>query len=147
MKPLISSVTRRASETEAVARKLASMIKPDDVIAMYGSLGAGKTCFVKGLAKGLNAAQSVRSPTFTLINEYHGDLALYHLDLYRLNSPSEIEDIGWTEYLDCGGVLVIEWAEKVEKLLPEDRYDVHFQIVDLNTRKVEITGHGSAGHR
>ena len=138
MKQLLLAETSTETETEDIARELASALKPNDIVALYGPLGAGKTCFVRGLASGLGCRQPVRSPTFSLINEYQGQLPLYHIDLYRLEGSEEIEDLGWPEYLDSGGVLAIEWPEMIRNSLPIPRIEVYLSYLGENNRKVEI---------
>lgn len=130
--------TRSPEETENIGLELAAKLAQHDVVALYGSLGSGKTCFVKGMARGLNLSQSVKSPSFSIINEYPGETPLYHIDFYRLEKPAEIEDTGWSEYLEAGGIVVIEWAERVKNVLPYKRIDVYFEILDNNTRRLEI---------
>jgi tRNA threonylcarbamoyladenosine biosynthesis protein TsaE len=138
MKQLLLAETRSEAETEELAAELSAELNPGDVVALYGPLGAGKTSFVRGLAAGLNCVQPVRSPTFSLINEYSGRLPLYHFDFYRLDGNAEIDDLGWTDYLDSDGVLAIEWPEKVRKLLPIPRIEVYLSYLEGTSRKVEI---------
>jgi tRNA threonylcarbamoyladenosine biosynthesis protein TsaE len=138
MKQLLLAETRSEAETEEIASELAGELKPGDVIALYGPLGAGKTSFVRGLAFGLHCVQPVRSPTFSLINEYSGPLPLYHFDFYRLDGTAEIDDLGWTDYLENDGVLAIEWPEKVRKMLPIPRIEVYLSYLGGTSRKVEI---------
>jgi tRNA threonylcarbamoyladenosine biosynthesis protein TsaE len=111
--------TRSEAETAAVARRLAASLEPDTLILLFGDLGAGKTAFVRGLAEGLGANPgAVSSPTFTLIQQYAGGrLPLVHVDLYRLDDPREVEDLGLDE-LGAGGVLAVEWAEKLGRVPP-----------------------------
>ncbi len=130
--------TKKEQDTEALGRELAQALKPGDVLALHGELGAGKTCFVRGLAQGLNVQGPVSSPTFTLLNEYPGPLPLYHFDLYRLKSAAELEDLGYEEYFGSQGICVLEWAEKAALLLPEERWDIRFGIVSDRVRQVEI---------
>jgi tRNA threonylcarbamoyladenosine biosynthesis protein TsaE len=113
----MTATTASEAETGAVGRDLAARLRAGDVVLLYGDLGAGKTAFVKGLAEGLNVSRDdVSSPTFTLIQEYRGGrLPLYHADLYRINDPREIEDLGLDE-IAADGVLAIEWAEKLPAL-------------------------------
>jgi tRNA threonylcarbamoyladenosine biosynthesis protein TsaE len=132
-------VTRSAEETEALGESLARELGPGDVLALYGDLGAGKTCLVRGLARGLGAAGAVTSPTFTLVHEYPGPLPLYHLDLYRLGSAAELEDLGVEEYLFGAGVAAVEWAEKAGPLLPRRHWDVRFEILDGDERRLAVT--------
>ena len=115
----MSRTTTSESETIAVGRTLAATLSAGDVILLYGDLGAGKTAFVRGLAEGLGVpSDDVSSPTFTLIQEYRGGrLPLFHVDLYRLNDPREIDDLGLDE-LATDGVLAIEWAEKIPRATP-----------------------------
>ncbi|HEV7866492.1 MAG TPA: tRNA (adenosine(37)-N6)-threonylcarbamoyltransferase complex ATPase subunit type 1 TsaE [Chthoniobacteraceae bacterium] len=116
-----------AAATIAFGRSYAAGLVPGSVVALCGDLGAGKTHFVKGMAAGLGAAADVTSPTFTLIHEYLGGrLPLFHFDLYRLDSADELLRIGFDDYLDAGGVLVLEWADKFPTLLPEGTRWLHF---------------------
>ena len=108
---------------------------------MYGDLGAGKTAFVQGLAKGFNIFEPITSPTFTIVNEYDGDMPLYHFDVYRIADSDEMYEIGYEEYVDGNGVSVIEWAELIEDVLPPCRYEVVVSkdyAEDENYRKIEI---------
>ena len=106
--------TNSVAETEAVGERLADALSPGSVVALFGGLGAGKTAFVRGLARGLGSKDRVTSPTFTIVNEYSGRLALFHFDMYRLGGAEELFDIGWEDYLARGGVCVVEWSENVE---------------------------------
>ena len=109
--------THSESETEAVGEALATTLSPGTVIAFTGDLGAGKTAFTRGLARGLGISERVTSPTFTIVNEYEGGrLPLFHFDMYRLESSEELFDIGWEDYLR-GGVCAVEWSEKVADAL------------------------------
>ncbi len=110
--------THSESETEAVGEALAATLFPGTVIAFTGDLGAGKTAFTRGLARGLGIGERVTSPTFTIVNEYEGGrLPLFHFDMYRLESSEELFDIGWEDYLRRGGVCAVEWSEKVADAL------------------------------
>ncbi|MCI9605123.1 MAG: tRNA (adenosine(37)-N6)-threonylcarbamoyltransferase complex ATPase subunit type 1 TsaE [Oscillospiraceae bacterium] len=110
--------THSESETEAVGEALATTLSPGTVIAFTGDLGAGKTAFTRGLARGLGISERVTSPTFTIVNEYEGGrLPLFHFDMYRLESSEELFDIGWEDYLRRGGVCAVEWSEKVADAL------------------------------
>ena len=102
-------------ETEHLGECLARKLQPGDVVAYTGDLGAGKTAFTRGLARGLGISQQVTSPTFTIVNEYEGGrLPLFHFDLYRIGSPEELFDIGWEDYLSRGGVCAVEWSEHAD---------------------------------
>ena len=110
--------THSAAETEAVGEAMARGMTPGTVIAFTGDLGAGKTAFVRGLARGLGVTDRVTSPTFTIVNEYEGGrLPLFHFDMYRLGSSEELFDIGWEDYLSRGGICAVEWSERVSDAL------------------------------
>ena len=112
-------------DTEELGRRLGERVAPGTVIAYTGDLGAGKTAFTRGLAKGLGCTDRVTSPTFTIVNEYLGGrLPLFHFDMYRLPDSDALFDIGWEDYLDRGGVCAVEWSEQVEDALPEDTVTV-----------------------
>ena len=114
-------ISHSEAETEALGEKLArSLPERGAVIAMYGELGAGKTAFVRGLARGLEVDGTVTSPTFTIVNELYGKRDLFHFDMYRLGSADELFDIGWEDYLDRGGVCAVEWSENVADAIPPD---------------------------
>ena len=107
------------AETIAFAREWARTLRPNDIVALVGDLGAGKTHFVKGLLQGLESAEEATSPTFTLVHEYRrGRLPLFHFDFYRLKERSEVDKIGFDEYLEEGGITVIEWADRFPQALP-----------------------------
>ncbi len=113
-------ITNSEGETEALGVRLAEALAPGAVIAFTGGLGAGKTAFTRGLARGLGIADRVASPTFTIVNEYEGGrLPLFHFDMYRLGSSDELFDIGWEDYLARGGVCAVEWSENVAGALEE----------------------------
>ncbi len=120
-------VTRSADETRQLAAALAAELVPGDVLALLGDLGSGKTCFVQGLAQGLDCAGPVTSPTFTLINEYPGRLRVYHADLYRLHGPDEAQAAGLEECMQGAGITVIEWADRARVLWPERTIEIRFQ--------------------
>ncbi len=111
-------------ETAEIAGSFSASILPGDVITMNGDLGVGKTAFVQGLAKGLEIDEYLSSPTFTIVNCYEGRLPLYHFDVYRIDDPDEMYEIGYEEYIDGDGVCVIEWAENIAEILPRERYDI-----------------------
>ena len=119
-------ISPSAEHTRKWAIRLGKLLRGGDIIGLVGELGAGKTCFVRGLAEGLEVSRNawIRSPTFTLINEYHGRLPLYHIDLYRLESTREHEELNLREYLYSNGVSVIEWFE----YFPADEVDDHLEI-------------------
>ncbi len=108
------------TETEAAGQALAAKLRPGDVVAYRGDLGAGKTAFTRGLARGLGCHGRVTSPTFTIVNEYEGPTPLFHFDLYRLGGEEELWDIGWEDYLARNGVCAVEWSEIAPGTLPEN---------------------------
>ncbi len=111
-------VSNSEAETEALGAALAAQLTPGSIVAFTGDLGAGKTAFTRGLARGLGVTERVTSPTFTIVNEYEGGrLPLFHFDMYRLESSDELFDIGWEDYLSRGGVCAVEWSEKVSDAL------------------------------
>lgn len=135
-------VTNSPEETEALGEMLAGRLEPGTVIAFTGDLGAGKTAFVRGLARGLGIAERVTSPTFTIVNEYEGGrLPLFHFDMYRLGSADELFDIGWEDYLARGGVCAVEWSENVSDALEEGclRVDIRRGERD-DQRRITIEG-------
>ena len=113
---------------------------PNMIICLDGELGSGKTIFTKGIANALEIDQNITSPTFTIIKEYDGELPLYHMDVYRLDG--NVEGIGIEEYFNKGGVVVIEWADTIKNILPKERLDIKFKIVDENKRILILKPYG-----
>lgn len=138
----IEVISGSARETFEIARHIGDKAKSGDFFALSGELGSGKTCFTKGLASGLGVSDQyqITSPTFTLINEYPARCKLYHFDVYRLNGYSELEDLGFDEYLTSNGVIVVEWAEKIAQLIPDESIFINFEYVAENSRKIVIQG-------
>ena len=133
-------ITKSPEETEDVGFRLGTELKPNTVLAFTGDLGAGKTAFTRGLARGLGATERVTSPTYTIVNEYlSGRLPLFHFDMYRLSCSDELWDIGWEDYLARGGVCAVEWSENVEDAL-ENPVQICIQKLGQNTRKITISG-------
>ena len=135
--------TAGEEQTEALGFRLGQLIQPGAVIAYTGDLGAGKTAFTRGLARGLGIPDRVTSPTFTIVNEYEGGrLPLFHFDMYRLGSSDELFDIGWEDYLARGGVCAVEWSENVADAMPDGTVYVTIQRAPEgeNARKITITG-------
>jgi tRNA threonylcarbamoyladenosine biosynthesis protein TsaE len=147
MRKLMAKTSTFAGETEAIGREIARGLKAGDLIGLYGPVGAGKTTFVKGLAIGLNCRVPAKSPSFSLVNEYPGDIPLFHIDFYRLKTDAEIDDLGWTDYLDSDGIVVIEWADRAKNTLPSRTIDVYFTILDANSRRLEIFVNDDFGDR
>ena len=132
--------TRSEKETEALGERLAKCLRAGAVVALYGDLGAGKTAFVRGMARGLDIRESVSSPTFTIVNEYPGDPALFHFDMYRLKNAEELYGIGWEDYLDRNGICVTEWSERIEEALPEDAVRVTIERLGDSERSIRVEG-------
>ena len=132
--------THSAAETEALGERLAARLTGGEVIAYTGDLGAGKTAFTRGLARGLGITDRVTSPTFTIVNEYEGGrLPLFHFDMYRLSSSDELYDIGWEDYLERGGVCAVEWSENVPGAMA-GALTVSIEKLGDTDRKISIEG-------
>lgn len=131
-----------AEQTFATGFAIGKKAGEGDVFALTGELGAGKTCFTGGLARGLGVGENytITSPTFTLVNEYPGRCRLYHFDVYRLNQIGELDDLGYDEYVSGKGVVAIEWAEKITGALPSDAVLIRFGYIDENKRIISISG-------
>lgn len=131
--------------TKEIGEELGRRLVAGDVVALIGELGSGKTCFTQGLMKGLGVSIfNITSPTFVLINEYKGRLPVYHFDIYRLNNIREVIDLGYEEYFYGDGVTIIEWADKIEELLPEECIRVYLKIKGENEREIDIRGSASS---
>lgn len=120
----VERTTHSPEETRAWAAELANLLSPGSVLALHGDLGAGKTCFIQGLASGLDVRETVASPTYTLVHEYTGRLPLYHIDLYRIHDSEEALDIGLDEYISGNGVTAIEWADRAGDVLSADTWHI-----------------------
>ena len=137
--------TQSVDGTLALGERIGRALLPGTVIALVGTLGSGKTHLVKGIARG-NAAPAgveVTSPTFVLINEYPGRLRLYHIDVYRLRSPAELAALGFDEMTDAGGAVLVEWADRVSELLPDDHLHIEIEITGPASRRFTLDGSGS----
>lgn len=134
-------ITNTPEETESLGEQLGALLQPGTVLAYTGDLGAGKTAFTRGLARGLGICEQVTSPTFTLVNEYEtGRVPLFHFDMYRLGSSDELFDIGWEDYLARGGICAVEWSENVEDALDEDTIWVEiYRGKQENQREITIS--------
>lgn len=132
--------------TSELGSQIAKRLVAGDILAMWGDLGAGKTFLARSIARALGVPPSipVTSPTFTFINEYRGVIPIYHLDLYRLADPDEIDTLPWREALYGTGVAMIEWPERLGRQLPEERFDIQLTIVAEESRSVEIGAQGAA---
>ena len=138
-------LSHNETETEAIGAALAARLGPGDVVAYLGDLGAGKTAFTRGLARGLGCTGRVTSPTFTVVNEYEGRLPLFHFDLYRLEGEDALYDVGWEDYLDRGGVCAVEWSERAEAALPRETVWVSIRRCAESGDWRRITIEGRAG--
>ena len=133
-------LTNSPEQTEAVGQALGAVLMPGCVLAYTGDLGAGKTAFTRGLARGLGARDTVTSPTYTIVNEYlSGRMPLFHFDMYRLRSSDDLFDIGWEDYLERGGVCAVEWSENVDDAM-EDAVYVTIEKLGEDSRRITIEG-------
>jgi tRNA threonylcarbamoyladenosine biosynthesis protein TsaE len=139
-------VTRSEAETVSLGRTLAAELRPGDVVLLEGVLGAGKTALARGLAAGLGVPEEeVRSPTFTLVNPYDGRVPVYHVDLYRIENPRDLEELGLEELLGTDGVAIIEWAERLGRWRPPHAYVVRFEDRGGSERGIVIDDHRAPG--
>jgi tRNA threonylcarbamoyladenosine biosynthesis protein TsaE len=134
----IEITTRSPEETVKLGEKLARFLKSGTVIALKGTLGAGKTCLVKGIARGLGVTETVTSPTYTIIREYEGILPFYHIDAYRLSGDGEFESLGAEDLLYGEGVTAIEWSERIPLSIPQDAWTVELSLLEDGGRKIRI---------
>ena len=133
-------ITNSPLETEKVGEALGKSLQPGTILAYEGDLGAGKTAFTRGLARGLGCAEQVTSPTYTIVNEYlSGRMPLFHFDMYRLSCADDLWDIGWDDYLDRGGVCAVEWSENVEEAM-EGAIRVRIEKLGDTTRRITLEG-------
>ena len=128
------------AETEELGARLSARLPDGAVVAMYGDLGAGKTAFVRGMARGMGLDCRVSSPTFTIVNEYLGKRELIHFDMYRLSGADELFEIGWEDYLSRGAVCAVEWSEKVQDAFFGDEVTVSIEKLGDTRRKITIEG-------
>ncbi|MGI5935519.1 MAG: tRNA (adenosine(37)-N6)-threonylcarbamoyltransferase complex ATPase subunit type 1 TsaE [Oscillospiraceae bacterium] len=133
-------ITNSEEETEQAGAELARRLLPGAVVALYGDLGAGKTAFVRGMARGLGLNCRVSSPTFTIVNEYQGEVDLFHFDMYRLSGADELFNIGWEDYLARSGICAVEWSEKVQDAFYGDEVVVRIEKLSDNRRRISIEG-------
>jgi len=133
-------ITNSPVQTEAIGAAMGKIIEPGTVIAYRGDLGAGKTAFTRGLARGLGCTEIVTSPTYTIVNEYLGGrIPLFHFDMYRLRSSDDLFDIGWEDYLERGGVCAVEWSENVEDAM-EDAIYITIEKLGEDSRRITLEG-------
>ena len=138
---MLEYLSHSTEQTEEFARQFAAQLRPGDVVACRGGMGAGKTAFARGLARGLGLTDRVSSPTFALVQEYtHSNIPLYHFDMYRINGLDSLYSTGFFDYLEGEGVLYIEWSENIQDALPPGTITLTIQPVDEETRKITIEG-------
>lgn len=138
----IDLISHSESQTRRLGARLATFLQPGDVLALIGELGTGKTRWAQGVCQGLDVVEPVISPTFTLVNEYHGRLPVYHIDLYRLADTSEVLTFGLEDYLYGDGVSLIEWAERADSYLPPNYLAVELHHLEETKRRVVLHPHG-----
>lgn len=134
-------IVTTVEETRKIGEQLGALVNPGDIICLIGDLGTGKTHLTKGIAKGLEVEEHITSPTFTIVNEYQGRLKLYHFDVYRVNDPDEIAAIGFDEYIFSDGVSIIEWANYIEELIPDNNLTIIIEKLPqlgVDCRKINI---------
>lgn len=136
-------VTRSADETLALASSVGELLRPGDVVSLAGDLGAGKTVFARGVARGLGVADPVVSPSFTIVREYEGRVPLVHVDVYRIDTFQELHDLGFEEVMRDDAVTLVEWGDVIDGMLPGDRLDVRLAAGSTDDERViEIEGRG-----
>lgn len=132
---MIKIISKSVAETENLGKKIASVLKGTEVIAMFGDLGAGKTAFTRGVASGLSFEYGVSSPTFAIVNEYSGKFNIYHFDMYRITSEDDLYSTGFYDYLD-NGVIIIEWSENIEYALDDNAIRITINKTDNENYRV-----------
>jgi tRNA threonylcarbamoyladenosine biosynthesis protein TsaE len=137
----LTIITKIPEETKNLGKEVGKLAKPGDLLAFYGELGVGKTCFIQGISQELEVKDYVTSPSFTIVNEYQGKIPIYHFDLFRLNTE-EILELGYEEYFYGEGLTVIEWAEKIEQLLPKEHLKIDIKFKDLYERTISFISQG-----
>lgn len=132
-------ITKSEKETEALGEQLAKTLEGGTTVAFLGSMGMGKTCFIRGIARGMGYTGEVTSPTFSLVNEYLGcRLNLYHFDMYRVSHWEDLYSTGFFDYLEQGGILLVEWSENVKAAIPNDALFINIERIDDTTRKITL---------
>lgn len=143
MNNMLKITTKSPEETREVGFKLGGLLKQGDIVCLTGDLGAGKTTLTQAIAKGLDVDDYVTSPTFTIINEYSGRHPVYHFDVYRIEDVDEMYDLGYEEYFFSEGVAIIEWANIIEDILPEERLNINIKRgTEKDLREISIYGNG-----
>lgn len=141
-------ISHSTGQTEHIGQRLGDQLRPGDLVLLLGDFGSGKTHLMKGIARGLGSDDLVTSPSFVLVNEYradqaHGDVTIYHADLYRIDDPGELTGIGLEEAWSGEGICVIEWAERAAELLPDDHLAIHFRYLSETKRVLRFVPHGN----
>src|SRR5665648_589719 len=134
----LTIITNSPEETKKIGKEVGKLVRPGDLLAFSGELGAGKTCFIQGISKQLEVKDYVPSPSFPIINENPGKIPIYHFDLFRLNSAEEVLEVGYEEYFYGEGLTVIEWAEKIEQLLPKEHLKIDIKFKDRYERIISF---------
>lgn len=134
--------TRSDDETRRLGERLGERLQPGDVVGLSGQLGAGKTTLSQGIGAGLGVEEPVSSPTFALVHEYQGRYPVWHLDTYRVGSLDELIDLSWSDLLAGGGVILVEWPQRIEAALPLERLDIVLRYVDAESRELVLTPWG-----
>ena len=129
-------------ETQRIGRALGRHAQPGDLLLLSGTLGTGKTCLAQGIAWGLGVEEYAHSPTYVLVHQYSGRLTMYHIDLYRIDDPREVVDLGIDDYLDSGALCVVEWAEKATQVFPPDHLRIHLEEVSEEGRRLTLVPQG-----
>jgi|SRR5579859_5737175 len=140
---VLDIVSHSLAQTQRLGARLGELLRGGELLLLDGDLGTGKTSLTQGIAEGLDVQEVVSSPTFTLLKEYEGRLALYHFDFYRLDDPGEVLDLGFEEYFESSGVCVVEWANKAESLWPEEHLRIHLKVVSETKRGLLLSGTGA----
>ncbi len=133
--------SRSPTDTKRLGRRLAGLLRPGDVILLQGELGAGKTCFAQGIGAGLKVAEAVKSSSFVLVNEYHGRMHVYHADLFRLEDPRQVFELGLEENAE-DGLLLVEWPDRAPQELPPDHLLARFEATGDRSRRITLEPHG-----
>lgn len=131
-------ISNSEKDTENIAAEFAKELKSGDFIAFFGDLGSGKTAFVRGLCSVFCKNARVSSPTYAIVNEYRGEVDIFHFDMYRITDDDSLYSTGFYDYLDRGGICAVEWSENITFALPEDRYDVTFEKTGENSRRIVV---------
>lgn len=139
--------TETVEETQALGEALGRLLGPGDVVGLSGEMGAGKTAITQGIAAGLGVREPVSSPTFALVHEYRGRVPVWHLDTYRVRSLDELVDLSWDDLLAGGGVVLVEWPERIAEAMPAERLDLLLRYGDGDRRRIEIRPHGERMRR